>query len=142
MPLTHFKKKIFEICCCAVACAEYTDEMFLLIFWKCICSRIWKFLCCLLMAYLFWSLTLFGDSEWMQRKIHNFIFSKNVDNFFFICSFFVAPLSTVFLPVDFETRFKVNPLTDAPRFDCLICSTNCWSFLLPQCHVCKFLFCY
>ena len=34
----------------------------------------------------------------MQGKIHNFIFSKNVDNFFYICSFFVAPLSTVTFP--------------------------------------------
>ena len=98
MPLIHFRKKPFEICCCAVASVEYTDEMFLLIFWKRICSRIWKFLCCPLMAFLFWSFTLFGDSEWMQHKIHNFIFSKNIDNFFCICSFFVAPLSTVSFP--------------------------------------------
>ena len=50
------------------------------------------------MTFLFWSLTLFGDNEWMQGKIHNFIFSKNVDNFFYICSFFVAPLCTVTFP--------------------------------------------
>ena len=94
MPLTLFRKKTFEICCCAVASAEYTNEMLLLIFWKCICSRIWKLLCCSLMAFLFWSLTLFGDSEWMQREIQ----TKNIDNFFYICSFFVALLSTVFFP--------------------------------------------
>ena len=72
--------------------------MLSLIFWKCIWSRVLKFLCFSLMAFLFWSLTLFGDNEWMQGKIHNFIFSKNVDNFFYICSFFVAPLSTVTFP--------------------------------------------
>ena len=119
MLLTHFQKKTFEICCCAVACAEYTDEMFLLIFWKCICSRIWKFLCCLLMAYLFWSLTLFGDSEWMQRKIHNFIFSKNVDNFFYICSFFVAPLSTV----TFSSCWFWDTIQSQPTYRC----TTFWS---------------
>ena len=72
--------------------------MFLLIFWKCIWCRILEFLCCSLMFFLFWSLTLFGDNEWMQGKIHNFIFCKNIDNFFYICSFFVVPLSTVTFP--------------------------------------------
>ena len=98
MPITHFRKKGFEICCYTVASVEQTNEMLLLIIWKCIWSRILEFLCCSLMVFLFWSLTLFGDNEWMQGKIHNFIFSKNVDNFFYICSFFVAPLSTVTFP--------------------------------------------
>ena len=121
MPLTHSRKKTFEIYCCGVASVEYTDEIFLLIFWKCIFSRIWKFLCCSFLAFLFWSLTLFGDSEWMQRKIHNSIFSKNIDNFFNICSFFVALLLLFpFLPVDFEAQFKVDPRIDTPYFDRLI----------------------
>ena len=142
MPITHFRKKGFEICCYTVASVEQTNEMLLLIIWKCIWSRILEFLCCSLMVFLFWSLTLFGDNEWMQGKIHNFIFCKNIDNFFYICSFLLFLfLLLLFLPFDFETRFKVDPLTDASRFDCLIYSTNCWSFLLPQCHVCKFLSC-
>ena len=116
---THFRKKTFEICCCAVASVEYTDEMFLLIFWKCICSRIWKFLCCSLMAYLFWSLTLFGDSEWMQRKIHNFIFSKNIDKYFYIYPFFVAPLSTV----SFLSCWFWGTIQSRPTYRC----TTFWS---------------
>ena len=119
VPLTHFKKKAFEICCCTLASA---DEIMLLIFWKCICSGIWKFLCCSLMAFLFWSLTLFGDSEWMQRKIHSFIFSKNIDNFFlYLCSSLLLVFLLVpFLPVDFGVRFKVDPRLDASHVDGLI----------------------
>ena len=53
------------------------------------------FFCCSLMAFSFLPLTLFGDSE-CKRRILNFIFRKIFYNFFYICSFFVAPFSNVF----------------------------------------------
>ena len=98
---------------------KYTNEIFLLIFWKYICSRIWKFLCYSLMAFLFWSFTLFGDSECMQCKIHNFIFSKNIDKYFYIYSFFVAPLSTV----SFLSCWFWGTIQSRPTYRC----TTFWS---------------
>ena len=116
---THFRKKTFEICCCAVASVEYTDEMFLLIFWKRICSRIWKFLCCPLMAFLFWSFTLFGDECNIKFTISfsaKILTISSAFALFLLLLFLLFP----FLPVDFEARFKVDPHIGAPHVDRLI----------------------
>ena len=54
-----------------------------------------------------------------SRKIHNFIFSKSVDNFFYTCFFFVAPLSAVI----FSSCWFWDTIQSQPTYRC----TMSWS---------------
>ena len=69
-----------------------------------------------------------GDSE-CNEELSIFIFSKNIDNFFYICSVFVAPFSTISFPShQFWGTIQSQRTYRCTTFDCLNHSTNCWSF--------------
>ena len=64
----------------------------------------------------------------MQRKIFDFIFRENIDNFFICLFLLLLFLLFPFLLIDFGASYRDNGLTDAPHFDHLTTQTNCWSF--------------
>ena len=71
---------------------------------------------------------VFGDNEYSEG--FSISFSSKILTTFSISALFLLLLFLPFpsLPTDFGAPFKANALTDAPHFDRLNYSTNCWSF--------------
>ena len=127
MSLTYIRKKEFEICCCTIVGAECINKMLLLNSWKFIWSEIRKFMFFFNGFFILTVSVVFGDNEYSEG--FSISFSSKILTTFSI-SLFLLLLFLPFpsLPTDFWAPFKANALTDAPHFDRLNYSTNCWSF--------------